>query len=101
MNLGKVIKQQRVLRGINQSIFAEKCNISQAYLSQIENNQKEPNISTIKDIALVLDIPVAILFFMSLEDSDVKEEFREDFKKINRPLKSMVNEFFSKSDEDD
>lgn len=101
MNLGKTIKEQRVKRGFTQSEFAEKCNISQAYLSQIEKNQKEPNLSIIKDIAQFLDIPLAILFFLSLEDNDVKESQRDNFKMINRPLKSMVNEFFTKSDEND
>ncbi|MGQ7855146.1 helix-turn-helix domain-containing protein [Pedobacter sp. WC2501] len=33
---------------MRQNAFADLCNISQTYLSQIENNIKEPNISTLK-----------------------------------------------------
>jgi XRE family transcriptional regulator, regulator of sulfur utilization len=101
MNLGRTIKEQRLKRGYNQNEFAQKCNISQAYLSQIENNQKEANLSTIKEIATILDLPVSILFFLSLEDNDIKEEQRSNFKMINRPIKSMVDEFFSNSNKND
>jgi XRE family transcriptional regulator, regulator of sulfur utilization len=101
MNLGEIIKSQRKKQGINQNDFAESCSISQAYLSLIENNQKEPNLSTLKDIAQALQIPLPILFFMSLEDNDIQENKREAFKFINKPIKSMVNEFFTNNNQKD
>ena len=95
MDIGKVIKILRKKQNINQKELAAQCEISQAYLSQIEGNQKEPHLSTLKIIAEKLNIPLPILFFMSLEERDISEKKREAFTMINPAIKSMLNEFFS------
>ena len=46
MNLGQAIKDLRKTKGIKQGDFAIECGITPAYLSQIENNKREPNLST-------------------------------------------------------
>lgn len=51
MDIGKVIKEARKSKGLKQQSFAEMCGITQTYLSQIENNVKEPTISLLKRIA--------------------------------------------------
>ena len=66
MNLGQVIKDFRKERGLRQGEFSDLCEISQTYLSLIENNQKEPNIATLKTIAKHLEVPLPIMFFLSL-----------------------------------
>ena len=68
MNIGKVIKDTRKQRRQTQTEFALSCGITQTYLSQIENNVKEPNLSTLKTISANLDIPLPIMFFMSLNE---------------------------------
>lgn len=95
MNLGMKIKQMRKQKGLTQSSFASLCDITQTYLSQIENNQKEPNMSTLKRISDVLDVPLPILFFLSMDEEDVTPEKREAFKLVNPSVNSLVNEFFS------
>ncbi len=96
MNLGMKIKQLRKQKSLNQSEFASLCGITQTYLSQIENNQKEPNISTLKKISLELEIPLPILFFLSMDENDVKPEKREAFNLVNPSVNSLVvNEFFA------
>ena len=47
--------------------FAQECNISATYLSQIENNVKDPNLKTLNVIAEKLEIPIQILFFLELQ----------------------------------
>jgi transcriptional regulator with XRE-family HTH domain len=54
MNLGQIIKKLRQQKGLKQNMFADLCNLSPAYLSQIENNQKDPNLSILKDIIVEL-----------------------------------------------
>jgi len=98
MNIGQIIKYVRKKQGVTQKKLALKCELSQAYLSQIETNQKEPNLSTLKVIAANLDMPLPILFFMSLEEKDISEQKREAFNLINPAIKSMLNEFFSTKD---
>ena len=75
--------------------FAQSCGITQTYLSQIENNQKEPNLSTLKDISKNLDIPLPILFFLSLNEEDIPQEKRQAFEIISPSVKSLINEFFT------
>jgi transcriptional regulator with XRE-family HTH domain len=93
MNLGTTIQDIRKQKGISQKAFAELCNLSQTYLSQIENNQKEPAISTLKEIALRLKIPLPILFFLSLDEKDIPKSKRNAFNIIDPTVKILMHEF--------
>lgn len=95
MNLGGTIKSLREKKGIKQKDLAESSKISATYLSQIENNAKEPNTSTIKSICEVLDIPLPVLYFLSIDDSDVVPSKKKAFDTLLPSIKSMVNEFFT------
>ena len=94
MDLGQTIKSIRKQKGLRQNQFAELCDITQAYLSQIENNLKEPNLSTLRVISSNLETPLPILFFLSLDNKDVKPEKAEAFEMIAPSVKSLVNQFF-------
>ena len=93
MNLGNTIKQIRKEKGIKQNAFADLCDISQTYLSQIENNQKEPNISTLKVISSRLEIPLPFLFFLSLDENDIPASKRHAFGLIGPSVKTLISEF--------
>ena len=95
MNLGSVIRDIRRKKGLTQREFALKCGITQTYLSQIENNLKEPNISRLRDIGENLETPLPILFFLSMNEEDVPQEKREAFQLVNPSVKSLINEFFT------
>lgn len=100
MNLGVTIKSIRKQKGYNQNQFSKMCNITQAYLSQIENNIKEPNLSTLKLISNGLDLPLPILFFLSMDEKDVSKEKKEAFEIVAPSVKSLVNSFFVPNDKD-
>lgn len=95
MDLGITIKNIRKQRKQTQSEFAASCGITQTYLSQIESNQREPNLSTLKLISNGLNVPLPILFFLSLDKEDVQQNKREAFEIIGPSVKSLVNEFFA------
>lgn len=95
MNIGFVIKDIRKKKSITQNKFAESCNISQTYLSQIENNLKEPNISTLKIIAENLNIPLPVMFFLALDETDIPEGKKEAYNLLSPSVKAMINTFFS------
>ncbi|QSB26292.1 helix-turn-helix domain-containing protein [Flavobacterium sp. CLA17] len=95
MDLGIVIKNMRKQRKLTQSEFASLCGITQTYLSQIEGNHKEPNLSILKTISEKLNIPLPILFFQSLTEEDIQPNKRKAFEIISPSVKSLVNEFFS------
>jgi XRE family transcriptional regulator, regulator of sulfur utilization len=94
MDIGKAIKTTRQKRGIKQKDFAIQCDITASYLSQIENNLKDPNLSTLRTISTELGLPLPILFFLSIDENDVKSEKQAAFNFINAPIKSMISEFF-------
>jgi transcriptional regulator with XRE-family HTH domain len=95
MDLGTTIKNIRKQKGQTQGEFAALCGITQTYLSQIESNRKEPNLSTLKLISEQLNVPLPILFFLSMTDDDVPSSKRKAFGIIGPSVKSFVNEFFS------
>ena len=95
MDLGTTIKKLRKQKDMTQEKFATKCDITQTYLSQIENNQKEPNLSTLKKISETLEVPLPIMFYLSLNEEDVAPEKRKAFTMIDPSVKSLVNEFFA------
>lgn len=92
MNLGDTIKSLRKAKNFKQNTFAEICEISQTYLSQIESNQKEPNISTLKVICTNLKVSLPILFFLSLDANDIPEKKRQAFAIINPTVKTLLSE---------
>lgn len=95
MDLGNIIKNIRKQKGQTQGEFASSCGITQTYLSQIESNLKEPNLSTLKSISESLDVPLPILFFLSMTEEDVDPRKREAFQIVSPSVKSLVNEFFT------
>lgn len=95
MDLGTAIKNIRKQKGQTQGEFASSCGISQTYLSQVESNQKEPTIATLKIISMQLNVPLPILFFLSMNAEDVQPNKRDAYGLIGPSVKSLVNEFFS------
>lgn len=87
-----MLRQQK---GIKQNIFAKICDISPTYLSQIENNAKEPNTSVLKTIADRLEVPLPIIFFLSIDRDDIAPEKQKAFEVLAPSIKSMINTFFS------
>lgn len=97
MDLGSAIKNIRRQKGIKQNFLAAKSGITQTYLSQIENNVKEPNLSTLKVICDNLKVPLPVLFFLSIDSNDISPEKRIAFKHLAPSINSMVTEFFGES----
>jgi transcriptional regulator with XRE-family HTH domain len=72
MNLGQAIKVCRGQRGISRSELARRANCSVSYVSMLESGgRQDPTISTIKSIALALNVPVGILFFLAAEKDEL------------------------------
>lgn len=95
MDLGNIIKDIRKQKGQTQGELALSCGITQTYLSQIESNLKEPNLSTLKSISESLNVPLPILFFLSMTEDDIQPNKRKAFQIVSPSVKSLVNEFFA------
>jgi XRE family transcriptional regulator, regulator of sulfur utilization len=96
MNVGQAIRNIRKERTpqLNQSEFAKLIGITQTYLSQIETGAKIPNISVLETIAKEFEIPLPIIFWLSIEEIDVAEHRREYFRFLKPTVDSMIDTFF-------
>lgn len=101
MNLGEAIKKQRKLIGLNQSDLATLCGITPSYLSMIEKNKKEPNLATLKRMSEHLRVPLPVLFFRALDESDVPESKKDAYGVINKSLNNMVDSLFETTPKND
>ena len=85
MKIGESIRAYRKVKGLTQENIEQKCGISQSYLSQIEKDIKEPNLSTLKTLCDCIDIPLPLLIFSAIEEKDVDLDKRELLKEL-QPL---------------
>lgn len=71
MNVGQAIRLCRTQRGASQSTVASLAQCSVSYLSMLENNQRDPTLSTVIKIAGALRVPVGLLFVLAADQSDL------------------------------
>lgn len=72
MNLGQTIRTLRKKQGFNQGEFAERIEISQPSMYQIESGRKHPRPDTMKKISEALSIPAAFIYCLSAEREDIR-----------------------------
>lgn len=92
MRLGTAVKDLRKRAGLRQEDLAERVGVTQSYLSQIENDRKEPNLSTLRRIGQELGVSLPILFFLSMDEEDVHPERKETFDRMFPYLKDLVED---------
>ena len=59
--------------GVSQGDVACRANCSVSYLSMLENNKRDPTLSTITKIAQALQVPVGLLFLLASEKAELEE----------------------------
>ena len=86
MNIGFAIKQCRKTKHFTQSDLSKRSKLSISYISLLERNKRDPNISVLEVISKALDVPVPILIFLAAEKNDLPE-LGED---LTRRLKKLA-----------
>lgn len=70
--VGKNIRKYRKLKGLKQRELADKCSLSEGFISDIESNTfRTISLNTLYHIAKVLDIHIMLLF-QDLDENSVK-----------------------------
>jgi transcriptional regulator with XRE-family HTH domain len=59
-NIGQKIKRERLKKSLKQYELAEKANISNTYLSDIEVGRTSPSLKTLDKIAKALEVDIKI-----------------------------------------
>lgn len=94
MNLGKLVNTLRVDRmKQTQNFFAEQIGITQTYLSQIENNSKTPSQDVLKKISDYVYIPLPIMCYMAIEESDIDKNKLNAYRKVKDSVDALISEF--------
>lgn len=89
MNIGKGMKFVRLASGLKQGEMADRLDISQNYLSLLENNKAEPSMSLLKKISALFGVPVSFLFWEeAVPEQGSSPEITLKMKKI----RSLVHE---------
>ncbi|QQK76272.1 helix-turn-helix transcriptional regulator [Salicibibacter cibarius] len=94
MEIGQRIREIRKNTGLTLTELAEKIQISQPYLSQIELGGKQPPIDVIVNICKAIDIPLAE-FFADEDDhlpTDILQLI-ETAKKLSSEEREYLNQF--------
>jgi|SRR6218665_3581301 transcriptional regulator with XRE-family HTH domain len=71
MNIGNSIKLCRQQKKWSQTELAKKAEISVSFLSLLERNKRDPNLSTLQGISKALGIPLSVLMFLSAEGDEL------------------------------
>lgn len=71
MNVGQAIKMCRTRRGLSLTELAKRTQCSISYLSMLEKSQRDPTLSMIEKIALALNVPLSILFFLAADKNEM------------------------------
>ena len=89
-----MIKMLRVERlGQTQNVFSEAIGISQTYLSLLEKSKKIPSTQLLEKIGTYVDVPVAILFWFSITENDIKDKKKEYFNSLKPSVDALIESF--------
>jgi len=90
VNIGRSIKFVRVAAEIRQGEMADRLEISQNYLSLLENNKAEPSLSLLKKISATFNVPVN---FLLLESSVDFESDNPEVHSVMQQLQKLIHQF--------
>ena len=92
MNLGKAIADLRKAKGLKQNEFADSLGISQPLISRYELNKDIPNEKNLRRIAKALGISLPLLYFQSMEDSDIPESKKLQYDLLLPTIKQLIHQ---------
>lgn len=71
---GSTLKQLRTIYGYTAKEFSQEIGISAGYLSEIENNKKQPSLELLQKYSNFLDIKLSTLILLTEKDAALKKE---------------------------
>lgn len=74
--VGERIRQRRKKLGYSLRQLGARTNLTASFLSQVENNQCSPSLTSLQRIATALEAPVYVLLDSTLPDAAVKASRR-------------------------
>lgn len=94
MEIGKVIKLLIKKKGMSQIEVANLIGKSPTALSQIVNGTYKPQPETLEKLSEVLNVPVAVIHFLSISESDVPEANLSLFRNLAPSMEKYLIDVF-------
>lgn len=94
MQLGRAIKRLREKNGLTQKELADKADVAQSYLSQIEGDKKVASLNVLERISDQLHTPLPVMFFLALEANDLSGPKKELAEEIGPEMRHLVDRYF-------
>lgn len=91
MQIGETLRKLRIDKGLTQNQVQKKAKITQTYLSQVENNIKEPSAEMLRKLCEYYGVPHQVVIWNSLEEKDIPKNKLRAFKR----LKPFIDDFLS------
>ena len=95
MTIGQKLKELRKQKSLKQGVVAKEMGISQTYLSQIENGKRNPSTVLLDRFAAFCNVPLAVLYWLTLTEDSVASDKKEFFKQIKPILDTVVKDLFT------
>ncbi|EYT94599.1 helix-turn-helix domain-containing protein [Enterococcus mundtii] len=95
MIIGDTLKKLRMIYGFTAKEMSAELEISPSYLSEIENNKKEPSLDILKKYSNILDIKLSSLLLFSEQYSDSEKDGE---KWIRNKMAKLINSFSKEND---
>jgi transcriptional regulator with XRE-family HTH domain len=99
MDIGKKVRHLRKSRGMKQEFLAEKLNISINAISQYETGKRNIDLTTMKKLAEIFDVPIDYfidenieLDDTSIEDKDQKSDSQQSLNYTIALLKGLIDQ---------
>ncbi len=94
MKIHQALLELRKKTQLTQTEVANRINISQTYLSQIEGGSKEPSMEILKRISETYNVPIPILYFKMLTIDDVPKNKQRIFKELHPLINNLIDQIF-------
>lgn len=76
--IGDILKRTRTIYGYKASELSELLGISKSYLSEIENNKKQPSLELLEKYSKIYDMKVSSLILLSENYEDASKNNKGD-----------------------
>lgn len=89
LNIPETLESIRLEKRLSKAEFANRCNISASFYSEILHKKKSLNIETLEKICINIEVPIEVFIFKAINENEIKDEGK---RKLIREIRPLMNE---------
>jgi len=94
MKLGSAIQNCRQIRGMSKAELARQIGKSRSYINHLENDDRQPGLTVLKELASKLQIPLSVLILIGSEKISLEGFSEEDLNSLASTLEELIRSAF-------